>query len=54
MSTELCLAVCPPFLHSNNVYLEGEQKKYTDVFKSGGNILDHSASKLKSLKYVVY
>ena len=26
-------------------YLEGEQKKYTDVFKSGGNILGQSTSK---------
>ena len=26
-------------------YLEGEQKKYIDVFKSGGNILSQSASK---------
>ena len=26
-------------------FIEGEQKKYTDVFKSGGNILDQSASK---------
>ena len=25
--------------------VEGEEKKYTDVFKSGGNILDQSASK---------
>ena len=24
--------------------VEGEQKKYTDVFKSGGNILGQSAS----------
>ena len=29
-----------------SIYLEGEEKKkYTDIFKSGGNILDQSASK---------
>ena len=26
-------------------YIEGEQKKYTNIFKSGGNILGQSASK---------
>ena len=39
---KLSLGLC----QKGNIELEGEQKKkYTDAFKSGGNILDQSASK---------
>ena len=35
----------PTFKDYQTIQIEGEQKKYSNVFKSGGNILDHSASK---------
>ena len=33
--------------------LEDEWKKYTDVFKSGGNILDHSASRYQNKLFII-
>ena len=42
----------PTFKDYQTIQIEGERKKVTDVFKSGGNILDHSA--LKALKKVAY
>ena len=35
------------------MHVEGEQKKCTDVFKSGGNILGQSASKCLNKLFII-